>query len=117
MKQFRLEFPPTVNHYWRSYKGIVCLSDAGKAYRFAAAEFGGGDPIRGPVGIFLRVTFPDRRKRDLDNLLKAILDAISHAGIWEDDAQVELLLVQRRGVERPGWVEVWIVPMEERESG
>lgn len=28
---------------------------------------------------------PDNRRRDLDNLLKAVLDALTHAGVYEDD--------------------------------
>jgi crossover junction endodeoxyribonuclease RusA len=28
---------------------------------------------------------PDERKRDLDNLLKAPLDALTHAGVYLDD--------------------------------
>ena len=28
---------------------------------------------------------PDNRRRDLDNLLKSVLDALTHAGVYEDD--------------------------------
>jgi crossover junction endodeoxyribonuclease RusA len=34
---------------------------------------------------------PDNRRRDLDNVLKAVLDAIEAAGIIEDDSQVRRL--------------------------
>jgi crossover junction endodeoxyribonuclease RusA len=39
---------------------------------------------------------PDRRRRDLDNLQKAVLDSLAHAGIYADDSQVDLLVVRRR---------------------
>jgi len=40
----------------------------------------------------LRVTIeawrPDKRRRDLDNLLKATLDSLAHAGVYDDDSQI-----------------------------
>ena len=37
-----------------------------------------------------------RRRRDLDNLLKCTQDALAHAGVFEDDSQIDLLVVVRR---------------------
>ena len=31
---------------------------------------------------------PDNRRRDLDNLFKAVLDGCTHAGVWEDDCNI-----------------------------
>jgi crossover junction endodeoxyribonuclease RusA len=31
---------------------------------------------------------PDKRRRDLDNILKALLDGLTHSGVWGDDSQV-----------------------------
>lgn len=108
MLSFRLDYPPSVNHYWRSFRGMVVLSAAGKAYRGAAAEFSTPQPLTGRLAVSLELTMPDRRKRDLDNCCKAILDAIGHAGIWVDDCQIDRLLIQRVGVEPPGCVDVVI---------
>ena len=57
-------------------------------------------PVKGPVQVTLHFRFP-RLKRltfygrvphdntpDIDNLEKAVLDALSHAGVWMDDRQV-----------------------------
>ena len=50
---------------------------------------------------------PDRRRRDLDNLLKPALDALQHAGVYEDDSQVDWLVARRRAPDRPrGHVEI-----------
>jgi len=38
---------------------------------------------------------PDRRRRDLDNLQKSTLDALEHAGLYEDDSQIDLLIARR----------------------
>jgi crossover junction endodeoxyribonuclease RusA len=38
---------------------------------------------------------PDRRKRDLDNVLKSLLDALMHAGVYSDDSQIDKLTISR----------------------
>ncbi len=38
---------------------------------------------------------PDRRRRDLDNIQKPVLDAMQHAGVYLDDSQVDLLVTRR----------------------
>lgn len=34
---------------------------------------------------------PDRRKRDIDNVNKALLDALEHAGVYANDNQIKHL--------------------------
>lgn len=38
---------------------------------------------------------PDKRKRDLDNLFKAVLDSLQAAEIFPDDCQVDELSIKR----------------------
>ena len=47
-----------------------------------------------------------------DNGSKALLDAITHAGIWEDDSQVELMLTYFGKPCRGGACRVLIQPLE-----
>ncbi|NBW20709.1 MAG: RusA family crossover junction endodeoxyribonuclease [Caulobacteraceae bacterium] len=49
----------------------------------------------GSVRVVIEAFPPDRRKRDLDNILKSLLDALTHAGVWEDDSQIEDLRIYR----------------------
>ncbi len=49
------------------------------------------EPVRftGPVKVIIALTAPDQRKRDLDNFAgKALLDVLTHLGVWDDDSQV-----------------------------
>ena len=68
----------------------------------------GRSPARTTVA--LRFFEPNRLRRDLDNLPKAVLDALTHAGLWVDDAQIDCLMLARIGVstDRPRVVvRVW----------
>lgn len=56
----------------------------------------------GKVGVEIDVYPPDRRMRDLDNLLKGPLDAICRAGRIADDSNVDEIIMRRRTVEKEG---------------
>lgn len=106
----RLDWPPSVNRYWRRHpqgRGMF-LTNEGRAYRSAAEHAKPHSPITGPVRVAIDLILPDRRRRDIDNVLKPILDAIGHAGIYEDDSQVVSLVVEKRHVEPPGCVDIII---------
>lgn len=49
---------------------------------------------------------PDRRTRDLSNLLKCLEDALVDAGIIQDDGQIDGFRMRRQEIRRPGGVEV-----------
>jgi len=100
-----LPYPPTVNTYWRRVGDRTIVSRAGRRYRDRVAsilslynipEFGG------PIEVSIEVHPPDRRRRDLDNLLKALLDALERGGAYRDDSQIEQLMVLRGDVEPGG---------------
>lgn len=92
MIEFTLPWPPSVNTYWRNFNGRMIISAKGREYR----EYVGDQiMLQGKVAQFtkpLRVVIeawrPDKRRRDLDNLLKATLDGLAHAGVFEDDSQI-----------------------------
>ncbi|WP_434061772.1 RusA family crossover junction endodeoxyribonuclease [Escherichia coli] len=52
------------------------------------------------------------RIRDLDNYNKALFDALTHAGVWEDDSQVKRMLVEWGPVIPEGKVEITISKYE-----
>ena len=107
-----LPWPPSVNHYWGTRGKARFIGAAGKAFRAAVlaawyqARAQGFGTAR--LSVTLLAHAPDRRKRDLDNILKATLDALCHARVFEDDAQIDVLDVRRRKPEKPGRVVVTV---------
>jgi len=59
-------------------------------------------PLTGPLSVEVLLYPPDRRRRDLDNTLKGLLDALEHAGVYLDDSLIERLSVEKRDVVEGG---------------
>lgn len=107
-----LPFPPSVNTYWRHISkgklaGRVLISEKGRQYRAEVLYTIGlarklVQRLEGRLAVEIIAHAPDRRQRDLDNLPKAILDSLTHAGVWTDDSQVDLLTIRRGPVNPQG---------------
>lgn len=118
-----LPYPPSVNTYWRHVvmgrSARVLISKEGRAYRKAvgdavAEQRAGRMSGSRKLAVNLTAFPPDARARDLDNLPKAVLDALTHAGVWSDDSQIDALHILR-GAKCPGGlltVEIEAIPMD-----
>jgi crossover junction endodeoxyribonuclease RusA len=101
-----LPYPPSVNHYWKYGIRGVYLTEAGRAYRDNATAWAWkscwGRPalIEGHVRVAVTTFAPDHRTRDLDNVLKATLDALKHIGVIVDDGLIDSLSVVRWAPDR-----------------
>jgi crossover junction endodeoxyribonuclease RusA len=89
-----LEIPwsPSVNHYWRVGHGRIYLSPEGVRYKLIVAGIVREARVKsftGPVSLLIDAYPPDRRIRDLDNVMKALLDALGGAGLYRDDSQIK----------------------------
>ena len=117
-----IPYPPSVNTYWRSIgRGRVIISKKGREDRHAvdvavANCFADCDddprPLLGRLKVVIKATMPDRRRRDIDNINKAALDAMGHAGIYGDDNQIDDLHVIRGEVLAPGCLDVEITEID-----
>jgi crossover junction endodeoxyribonuclease RusA len=110
-----LPYPPSINHYWRNFRGRMVISREGRTFRenVCALLAGNGNgprkpPAGGRIALMMDAFPPDRRRRDLDNLLKPVLDALERGGEYQDDSQIDLILSRRREVVPGGRLEVTV---------
>ena len=99
---FRLPLAPSHNHYWETWvpkgsrRALTHVSTEGQAYQKAAAWFWsrhcGGvlpEPLTGRIRLLLVVHMARNGRADISNRLKPLEDALTAAGVWLDDAQVD----------------------------
>lgn len=119
MIRFELPYPPSINHYYRRVGPRTLISREGRRYRgdvASALAHLGLQPMDGPLEVWVDVFPPDRRRRDLDNVQKSLLDAMEHAGVYHDDSQIKRLISEMREVTRGGKVVVRIGRYRKREG-
>lgn len=106
-----LPFPNSLNTHWRHARGVTYISKQGMEYRQAvkvamqAYDFTAFD-CRIEVGVELYP--PNKRAFDIDNRIKALLDALQAAGAIADDGLVDRLVVERKTIVKGGKCRVFI---------
>ncbi len=110
-----LPWPPSVNHYWRRVRNRTLISKEGRLFRkrvLATLTTRHIEPMTGSLAVRIVAHPPDRRRRDLDNIAKSLLDALEHGGVYEDDNQIDRLSIERASVVKGGAVIVEINAIE-----
>lgn len=96
----RLPYPPSANRMYRTFRGRTTLTQAVRDYRRQVAEVWFQSRIKGQRGfdtgelaLRIRAYRPDKRRRDVDNILKVLCDALQHAGVIGNDSQFREIVV------------------------
>jgi crossover junction endodeoxyribonuclease RusA len=110
-----LPYPPSVNAYWRAFRGRVILSKAGRDYRRRIeCMFECMPPVQlvpGEVEVSIVAYPPDARRRDIGNLTKCLDDSLMHLGLIEDDSLIRRAVQEWGEIDRENpRVEVTIKP-------
>lgn len=93
--------PPTVNHYWRHViikgKPRIVLGSKGKKFRedVAKAVEGKARVADGRLKVVVKLHFSDKRRCDIANREKAMMDALTHCGAIADDSLIDDLQILR----------------------
>jgi crossover junction endodeoxyribonuclease RusA len=93
-----------VNTYYRRGPKSTYLAPQGKKFRQLVSDIVCTEKkrIEGRLSVFLGLYSPTRRAYDIDNRVKAVLDALQHAGVYEDDEQIDRIEIVRRPVLKGG---------------
>lgn len=114
----RLEFPwpPSMNHQWRNVDGRAVLSAAARKWKATAdaalmvqkrQRFGDAR-----VQISIDLHAPNRRRYDIDNRIKMVLDSLQRTHVLTDDSQVDVLIINRGEIRPDGMAVVTVEEIE-----
>ena len=94
-----LPWPPTANTYWRRSGNRYFISDKGILFRnqtwYLTRDYRNWFGITARLNVQIIAYPPDKRKRDLDNLFKCVLDSLQYAQVFTDDNQIDSLSIIR----------------------
>lgn len=98
--------PVSVNAFYRTYKNRVILSKRGRQYKKDMRDIirdalrcngmclDSFEKISCPIELDINIYFKDKRKRDIDNYLKSLLDSIEDTLIV-NDTQIQSLSIRK----------------------
>jgi crossover junction endodeoxyribonuclease RusA len=111
-----LPLPPSVNSYRTIYRNRMGISKAGREFKAKVSDYviEYKVPKLGAARLEMKVVlYPrDKRKQDIDNRIKALWDALGDAGVFDDDEQIDVLLIERGEIKKGGGCLVMIEKLD-----
>jgi crossover junction endodeoxyribonuclease RusA len=107
-----LPMPVTLNGYYRAIGRGIKISKRGRESRknimaTVAHKLGGfPEPMLGPLRVTCTFYPASKRRWDLDNRTKCLLDALTDAAVWEDDSQIWQLYLLKGELRKGGACDV-----------
>lgn len=99
MISIELPWPPTINSYWRRRGDRYFISKQGKQFRrdtiLLCSKYKGLFCNDERLKLTVKAYPPDKRRRDIDNLLKVLCDSLEAAQIFKDDCQLDEIYIKR----------------------
>lgn len=112
--EIQIPYPPSVNHLYGQRGNRRFIKKKGVEFFEKVKEIVSQKVFAqflGDVSVTAHLYPPDRRKRDIDNTLKAILDSLQKAGVYKNDNQVKQLFVARINAVKGGRVDLIVEEM------
>lgn len=114
-KRIILPWPPSGNRYWRHVNGVTMISKEARIYKTIVQTLimvSRLKKLEGRLSMQIFAYPPDKRKRDLDNLIKVLQDSLQKSGLFNDDSQIDKLYIERKEVKKSGCLEIIIEEIE-----
>ena len=114
-----LAFPPSANHYWRYVNSQVLKSKDARDYIKAVGQVWmvsrqKAFPKDERLKLEVLAMPKDKRRRDLDNLLKILCDALESAGVFKNDSQIDEIIIKRGQQHPDGKLLLTLEPIERK---
>jgi crossover junction endodeoxyribonuclease RusA len=110
-----LLYPPSINKLWMRIGNRVVKSPRAQKYVKDSVDFLNYQRLKpillDRVMVEIDVYPPDKRIRDLDNIMKLIFDVLVKAAIIKDDFHVQKIIIQRCDIMRGGNIKFRITEM------
>ena len=109
MIKLKLPLPPSINNYYQHHckfknHATMYISKAGKEFRKQVEQIvieqRANQWANIPLRLEVRIFYKTKHRNDLDNRIKPLQDALTHANVWEDDALIDELFVTRGGIDK-----------------
>ncbi|MCI5969153.1 RusA family crossover junction endodeoxyribonuclease, partial [Helicobacter sp.] len=94
--------PPSVNHYWLGSGYHRYISKSGIEFKRALALSAKASKViitKKQVRLSIIWHKKDKRRRDIDNILKPILDALNGIAYYDDSQVTELFVKRQQGAQ------------------
>lgn len=119
-EEIDLPYPVSLNKAYRVWNNKVVKSEEAREYEGKVHSYLMMNQIDSFNDDRLKITvtayMPDKRKRDLSNLDKILMDSLESGGLFDNDEQIDDLRFIRAGVCKPGRVRIKIENIPEKKK-
>jgi crossover junction endodeoxyribonuclease RusA len=110
--RLELPWPPSVNAMYANVRGRRVKTKEAKKYEKNVSQICLYNRVNrmfeGAIKVSIDAYPPDRRRRDIDNILKSLLDSIQSGGVYKDDSQIIELSIRKNPPAENGYVNIFI---------
>lgn len=106
-----LTIPPSVNKYYATIGRRRVVTKIGREYKEAVSRLR-VKRIEGRIAVTIEFFAKDKRRRDLDNVLKCLLDSLQGCGLYKDDSQVDRIVIARREQNPKHFIKVYVEQLQ-----
>lgn len=96
--EVEVDWPPSANKNWMIRRGRFVSTDAAACYKRLIKDLSytwEKITFLKDIEITIKAFPPDKRKRDIDNLLKVTLDSLQNTHLFENDEQIRKITIER----------------------